>query len=70
MRSLLHRIFDHPIPGWFVWYEPPITGTLTYWMWRHRLAGWFVCPRTGHVWMGGPAWQDECYRCRAGRTEV
>ena len=45
----------------------------TYWMWRHRLAGWFVCPWKGHDYypdMCGRPEHDICERCEIRRYMV
>lgn len=70
--------------GWFVDWDDSIgwralfvwdldTKHCTYWLWRHRLSGWFVCPRKGHDWyddMCGKHEHDICYRCNIRRYEA
>lgn len=70
--------------GWFVdwddslpvvdlfWWGPD-TKHCTYWMWRQRLSGWFVCPRKGHDWyddMCGKPEHDICARCDIRRNQA
>lgn len=53
-----------PLRDLFIW--DPDTKHCTYWMWRQRLAGWFVCWWKGHQWysdMCGRPEHDICERC-------
>lgn len=69
------------IIGWFVAWDDSLplrdlfiwdldTKHCTFWLWRHRLAGWFVCLRKGHTWYPDHCGQrdhDICKRCNDRR---
>jgi hypothetical protein len=65
--------WDDSVPLHYIWSDLD-TRHCTYWMWRYRLAGWFVCPIKGHgAWYadhcGRPA-HDICSRCNDRRDRV
>ena len=67
--------------GWFVSWDDSVplhdiwtdldSRHETYWLWRWRLAGWFVCPIKGHDWYPDHCMRpehDRCYRCGCERS--
>lgn len=74
--TLAWRIAGNRFLSWFVdWIPGDWTDTkhCTYWMWRLRLSGWFVCPRKGHDWYPdhcGRRDHDVCDRCQDVRGTV
>lgn len=65
--------WDDSVPFHYIWSDLD-TRHCTKWMWRHRLARWFVCPIKGHgQWYpdhcGLPA-HDICARCNNRRDRL
>lgn len=64
--------WDNSLPVHYIWTDLD-TRHCTYWMWRHRLAGWFVCWWKGHDWypdMCDRREHDICVRCDRRRGKA
>ena len=64
--------WDDSLPVRYLWTDWDVR-YCTYWLWRYRLAGWFVCPFRGHNWyadMCNRREHDICERCEIRRYEA